>query len=81
METKNRNQAENLNNRVPYERPDLKEIDIDLEGSFLDSTSLDTDDKEQGGEFDWRKMKRDNMILRMFTDAISMINKYISSSQ
>ena len=52
METKNRNQAENLNNRVPYERPDLKEIEIDLEGSFLDSTSLDTDDKEQGGEFD-----------------------------
>ena len=52
METKNRIQAENLNNRVPYERPDLKEIDIDLEGSFLTETSLDTDDKEQGGEFD-----------------------------
>ena len=52
METKNRNQAETLNNRVPYERPDLKEIEIELEGSFLDSTSEDKDDGEQGGEFD-----------------------------
>lgn len=36
-----------------YERPELEELDLELEGSFLkDSTGVDKDDNPWGGEFE-----------------------------